>query len=280
MKANFEKKGYNVDVKVESAKCIMTVKGIEQKAKPVKRRNSNFKWVWGYEVDGSIAKELTGKDQHVVVSHNSAEEAYESIKSAEKENEINKIKESEIKLSYNFGDWYGENAVFCNGEVLGFENVGNIFESEKLQEYLGDYPDKEVIVKKLSEYIRSLFEVNFENTEKDLDLPGAKIKYKEYDDLRGKGRYVISITFNSFEKFEEYVLKSFGETIEKKKEAEQKKKEKYEEAEKEARKTGNNVVINRFSVECNDSNEECNMDIVTVYMTPSGKTEEGRKHTW
>jgi hypothetical protein len=65
-----------------------------------------------------------------------------------------------------------------------------------------------------------------------------------------------------------------------KEESEQKEKQKYEEAKKEARKTGNNVIINRFSVECNDSNEECNTDIITVYMTPSGRTKEKRTHTY
>ena len=70
------------------------------------------------------------------------------------------------------------------------------------------------------------------------------------------------------------------ETKAKKKEAEQKKKEKYEEAEKEARETGENVVMDRFSVECNDPSKECNTDIITVLMTPSGRTKEERTHTY
>jgi len=87
------------------------------------------------------------------------------------------------------------------------------------------------------------------------------------------------------EKGETYTLTEIMEMLTKtksykrKEESEQKEKQKYEEAKKEARKTGENVVMDRFSVECNDSNEECNMDIITVYMKPSGKTEEVRNHT-
>lgn len=62
--------------------------------------------------------------------------------------------------------------------------------------------------------------------------------------------------------------------------AEQKEKEKYEEAEKEARETGENVIIDRLSVECNDPDKECSTDIITVYMTPSGRTKEERTHTY
>jgi len=56
--------------------------------------------------------------------------------------------------------------------------------------------------------------------------------------------------------------------------------ERINEAKKEARETGENVKVNSYTVPCNDSNEECNTDIITVYMTPSGKTEEVRNHTW
>ncbi len=62
--------------------------------------------------------------------------------------------------------------------------------------------------------------------------------------------------------------------------AEQKEQQKYEEAEKEARETGENVVVDKFSVQCNDSSKECNTDIITVYMTPSGRTKEDRTHTY
>jgi len=88
------------------------------------------------------------------------------------------------------------------------------------------------------------------------------------------------------EKGETYTLTEIMEMLTKtksykrKEESEQKEKQKYEEAEKEARETGENVKVNSCTVPCNDSNEECNTDIITVYMTPSGKTEEVRNHTW
>jgi len=88
------------------------------------------------------------------------------------------------------------------------------------------------------------------------------------------------------EKGETYTLTEIMEMLTKtksykrKEESEQKEKQKYEEAKKEARKTGENVKVNSHTASCNDSNEECNMDIITVYITPSGKTEEVRNHTW
>lgn len=47
-----------------------------------------------------------------------------------------------------------------------------------------------------------------------------------------------------------------------------------------ARVTGVKQQIRQFSVECNDDNESCDIDIVTVYVDGSGKITEERAHTW
>jgi hypothetical protein len=62
-------------------------------------------------------------------------------------------------------------------------------------------------------------------------------------------------------------------------------KEQAEKAEKqakfdEAKTTGKPVELKRYTAECNDPQEECNMDIVTVYAMPDGSTKTVRMHTW
>lgn len=65
-----------------------------------------------------------------------------------------------------------------------------------------------------------------------------------------------------------------------KKKAEEKEQKRIENAKDKARKTGKNVVINKYSVDCNDPSKECSTDIITIYMTPSGRTKEERTHTY
>jgi hypothetical protein len=48
----------------------------------------------------------------------------------------------------------------------------------------------------------------------------------------------------------------------------------------EAKSTGKPVEIRRFMDDCNDPNEECSSDIVTVYAMPNGGTKSERQHTW
>jgi hypothetical protein len=56
--------------------------------------------------------------------------------------------------------------------------------------------------------------------------------------------------------------------------------EKVENAKKEARETGKNIVINRYTEDCNEPSIECSTDIITVYVTPDGETKTERTHTY
>lgn len=56
--------------------------------------------------------------------------------------------------------------------------------------------------------------------------------------------------------------------------------DKEQEALKEAKETGENVVISRTSTECNDPSKECNTDRVARIATPSGEIEVERTHTY
>lgn len=47
-----------------------------------------------------------------------------------------------------------------------------------------------------------------------------------------------------------------------------------------AARTGQPVIIDSYSDECNDPREECDLDQVTVYAMPDGSTKTTRSHTW
>lgn len=47
-----------------------------------------------------------------------------------------------------------------------------------------------------------------------------------------------------------------------------------------AKQTGVKQVIETYSVECNDPDEECDIDIITVWAMPDGTKKETRSHTW
>ena len=47
-----------------------------------------------------------------------------------------------------------------------------------------------------------------------------------------------------------------------------------------AKETGEKQVIETYTVECNDPDESCDVDIITVYAMPDGTTKETQNHTW
>ena len=49
---------------------------------------------------------------------------------------------------------------------------------------------------------------------------------------------------------------------------------------KEAKETGNIISKNIGLVPCDDDNEECNYDMLTVLIYPNGNIKEERQHTW
>jgi hypothetical protein len=49
---------------------------------------------------------------------------------------------------------------------------------------------------------------------------------------------------------------------------------------KKAKETGEKQVIETYTDECNDPDESCDVDIITVYAMPDGSTTETRNHTW
>lgn len=82
----------------------------------------------------------------------------------------------------------------------------------------------------------------------------------------------------------EYILEKakeidLEETLKRDKLREEKEKEK-QKIFTEAKETGEKQKLYSYSEPCNDRNEECDIDIITVYALPNGDTEEVRSHTW
>lgn len=48
----------------------------------------------------------------------------------------------------------------------------------------------------------------------------------------------------------------------------------------QAKRTGQPVVLDSYSDECNDPREECDVDQVTIYAMPDGSTKTRRSHSW
>lgn len=44
--------------------------------------------------------------------------------------------------------------------------------------------------------------------------------------------------------------------------------------------TGEAQILKEYSTECNDPDEECNLDYVTIWLLPNNRTIEKRQHTW
>lgn len=59
-----------------------------------------------------------------------------------------------------------------------------------------------------------------------------------------------------------------------------KKENKIKELLVKANETGEKQQINRWMEPCNDPNEECNLDMVTLYAMPDGSTKTVRNHSW
>jgi hypothetical protein len=70
------------------------------------------------------------------------------------------------------------------------------------------------------------------------------------------------------------------EAYKRKEKLKKKKEKKLEEAKKKAKESGEKVKLYSYPIECTDPNEECNVDIVTVYVTPSGETDMSICHTF
>jgi len=140
----------------------------------------------------------------------------------------------------------------------------------------------------VNKYVREIDnDSNIEHTLKQNIFDVRKYpKRKKYEEL-GNG-LIISLTkqqfFSILNKFEKNVKILTMEEKERKRKAkiERKKKEKKRIVEliEKAKLTGKKQVINSYPIECQDPREECDIDIVTIYIDKNGKKSKTITHTW
>jgi hypothetical protein len=78
------------------------------------------------------------------------------------------------------------------------------------------------------------------------------------------------------EKISVIILKEMKKELKEKQEEEKR----IEELFKKAKQTGEKQLLNKWSEPCNDPKEECNVDIVYVWIMPDGSKTKSRHHTW
>ena len=186
---------------------------------------------------------------------------------------IEKFRGSKLSLSYYYGDYYRVNSIFMvggEGNQPDWGNMRNPFKSQLLNDWSDECLSGDKIVKSLDEYFQGLG--NLESGKLDIDIPGIDVTLEEYDDLRGKGRYVSEIVM-SLATMEEILI-----SIVSPREEENKKREDMIEAEnnkkiKEAIETGQDVFIRTVDGYDGDElrpGEECGWVNVDEIATPEG----------
>jgi hypothetical protein len=93
-----------------------------------------------------------------------------------------------------------------------------------------------------------------------------------------EGKRILSCCYRE-DVMEDNIKKAYLEYWHKKKKAAEKRAER-EKLFEEAKAKGMPVKLYSYSIECQDQNEDCDLDIVTVYAMPDGKIKEEVSHTW
>lgn len=234
--------------------------------------------------DGNVG--MTKKPSNLEEIKKLKPQIIEELKKIEQEEKITgDPRNGKLHLSYYNGDWYRANTIFKNGENQPeWGNNENIFSDMELNKITASfwfeeknigYVDSEKIVKKLAE----LFNCNLSTKKEKLQkkFPDLTIETRTYDNMmQGKGEYIAEIIFPDFVTFEKYVKIAFAKNIEAKKQYEQKIQSIFD----IAKKTGKPQLIESCAVECNNEDEDCSTDLISIYAMPDGTQKTERCHTW
>lgn len=162
-------------------------------------------------------------------------------------------------------------------EYEEIEKIQNMLKTERKEKELDDFMSKETVTFHSSYGFIGVDEQQYSlkiqrATEKNLEDKAIDFDY---------GDYSIMTTFAvSGKKLIEMleIEKNRSEAI--KMEASKKKEEEKKSIFNKARETGKKQLLKKWSEECNDDNEECNLDMIYVYAMPDGSEKIERYHTW
>lgn len=116
------------------------------------------------------------------------------------------------------------------------------------------------------------------NTDEIENTLGRKADEVDFGDYVHRFKY--EMTFGEYKKLAELAEEKAKKAEVEKSEKEKAEKERIEKLFEKARETGEKQVIVQYSVPCNDPEEDCDIDIVTIYAMPDGTRKTERHHTW
>ena len=161
----------------------------------------------------------------------------------------------------------------------GYDYAYYCAEIGKHGEYLNDYSN-EIIEGAL----KILFKDKFASKEQLID---SRLKFMHKEEIEKLGKNIVrgekildmgTLPADNIKSFD-ITLKNasnYEYRMKKKKEAEDNLNSLFE----VAKKTGIKQKIQSWSEDCNDPNEDCSLDIITVYAMPDGTKKVERNHTW
>lgn len=260
--ATFNKKGVEIEVQAAFGSMNEVVLYlVSPKAEThVIRTGYHEKHGWYYQVPTKFGEKTFGmkapsKMKSLVLTDSSAKDATKKAKEL-----LEKIEQEEAKKAFeNLSDDAKITLIFATD----FTTI--VCENETAEKHEFFKTTKENIHQNL----------NTDDIEKVL---GRKADEVDFGDYVHKFRY--EMTFGEYKKLAELAEMKAQEAEQKKLEKEKAEKERIEALFAKARETGEKQVIEQYSVPCNVPEEDCDIDIVTIYAMPDGTRKTERHHTW
>lgn len=260
--ATFNKKGVEIEVQaafgsMDDVKLYLVSPNAETH---VIRTGYHEKHGWYYQVPTKFGEKTFGmkapsKMKSLVLTDSSAKDATKKAKEI-----LEKIEQEEAKKAFeNLSDDIKITMIFatdfttvvCEDETAGKHEFFKMT-AESIHKYL--------------------------NTDEIENTLGRKADEVDFGDYVHKFRYEMA--FGEYKRLAELAEMKAQEAEQKKLEKEKAEKERIEKLFEKARETGEKQVIVQYSVPCNVPEEDCDIDIVTVYAMPDGTRKTERHHTW
>jgi len=133
---------------------------------------------------------------------------------------------------------------------------------------------------KLSEFEEKILQIAMKDITQALrwkEAIYATILEKEYlekEDIPSSG--LNTVYYFYYKDLKEFAVEVNKEIEEKEREYNEKRQKKFD----EAKETGKPVELYSYCEDCNDENEDCDIDTITVYAMPDGTVKEERSHNW
>lgn len=130
--------------------------------------------------------------------------------------------------------------------------------------------------------LKAINDRQFDIIEKAMEILTGN-KYCKSDSLKETAKQIFGDDFIFNRKGDRFDIKLSELTdyvVKTRKENEEKQLKKEQELVKKAKETGKKQVLKQWSTECNDKNEECDIDIITILIDEEGNKETVRTHTW